>query len=54
MYCNRWKNEYLLSLMEKYRPRDDSMFNPDIQVNDICILRDSRAKRVFWKLWLSS
>ena len=49
-FCNRWKNEYLLSLMEKYRPRDDSMFNPDIQVNDICILRDSQAKRVFWKL----
>ena len=36
--------------MEKYRPRDDSMFNPDIQVNDICLLRNSQAKRAFWKL----
>ena len=49
-FCNRWKNEYLLSLMEKYRPRDGSLFNPDIQVNDICILRDSQSKRAFWKL----
>ena len=48
--CNLWKNEYLLSLMGKYRPRDDSMFNPDTQVNQICILHDSQAKRVFWKL----
>ena len=36
--------------MEKYRPRDDSMFNPDIQVNDVCLLRKSQAKRAFWKL----
>ena len=36
--------------MEKYRTRDDSMFNPDIQVNDICLLRNSHAKRAFWKL----
>ena len=49
-FCNRWKNEYLLSLMEKYRPPGDSMFNPDIKVNDIYILRNSQVKRAFWKL----
>ena len=49
-FCNRWKNEYLLSLMEKYGPPDDSMFNPDIKVNGICILRNSQVKRAFWKL----
>ena len=36
--------------LEQNRPRDDSTLKPDIKVNDICILRDSQAKRVFWKL----
>ena len=26
------------------------MVNPDIKVNEICILHDSQAKPVFWKL----
>ena len=26
------------------------MFNPDIKVNDMCILRNSQVKRTFWKL----
>ena len=49
-FFNRWKNEYLLCSIEKYRPRDDSTSNPEVLVNDICILHDSQAKRVFWKL----
>ena len=42
----KWDDE----LDEQNKKTYDSMFNPDIQVNDICILRDSQAKRVFWKL----
>ena len=30
-FTNRWK-EYLVSLLEKYRPREDSMFNPDVKI----------------------
>jgi len=49
-FTNRWKKEYLVSLLEKYRPRKDSMFNPDININDMCILRNEQVKRAFWKL----
>ena len=47
-FCNRWKGEFWLSLLEKYRPQDYSMFKSDIKVDDICILHNS--KRAFWKL----
>ena len=30
-FTNRWKKEYLLNLLEKYRLRKDSMFDPDIK-----------------------
>ena len=49
-FTNRWKKEYLVSLLEKYRPRKDSMFNPDVKINDICIIRNEQVKRAFWKL----
>ena len=49
-FTNRWKKEYLLSLLGKYRPRKDSMFNPDININDICIIKNEQVKRAFWKL----
>ena len=49
-FTNRWKKEYLLSLLEKYRPCKDSMFDPDIKINDVCILRNDHQKRAFWKL----
>ena len=49
-FTNQWKKEYLVSLLEKYRPRKDSMFNPEINTNDMCILRNKQLKRAFWKL----
>ena len=49
-FTNRWKKEYLLSLLEKYKPRNNSMFNPDIKINDVCIIRNEQVKRAFWKL----
>ena len=49
-FTNRWKKQYLLSLLGNYRPRKDSMFNPDININDICIIQNEQVKRAFWKL----
>ena len=49
-FTNRWKKEYLVSLLEKYRPRKDSMFNPDVKINDTCIIRNEQVERAFWKL----
>ena len=48
-FTNRWKKEKL-SLLEKYKPRNNSIFNPNIKINDVCIIRNEQAKRAFWKL----
>ncbi len=48
-FTKRWKNEYLLSLLEAYRPKG-SQSEPDIKVNDVFILKNEQVKRTFWKL----
>lgn len=48
-FASRWKNEYLLSLLEAYRPRNGNK-EPIIGVGDIVILRNDQQKRSFWKL----
>ena len=48
-FTKRWRNEYLLSLLEAYRPRNGSK-GPPINTGDIVILRNDYAKRCFWKL----
>ena len=48
-FSTRWKNEYLLSLLEAYRPKE-SMLNLIIEVNEVCLLRNEQSKRSFWKL----
>ena len=47
-FTKRWKNEYLLVLLEAYKPTS-SQTEPSINVNDIC-LRIDQEKRTFWKL----
>lgn len=44
-----WKKEYLLGLLEAYKPKDN-LSEPIIQINDIVILRNEQEKRSFWKL----
>jgi len=48
-FSNRWKNEYLLNLLEAYRPKG-SRKKPVINIGDIFILRNDHEKRVFWKM----
>ena len=48
-FTSRWKNEYLLSLLEAYRPRSGNE-EPMIEIGDIVILRNDHQKRSFWKL----
>ena len=48
-FTKRWRNEYLLSLLEAYRPRNGSK-EPPINTGDIVILRNDFTKRCFWKL----
>ncbi len=48
-FSNRWKNEYLTSLLQAYRPKGIDK-EPMIKVNDIVILRNDQQKRYFWKL----
>ena len=48
-FASRWKNEYLLSLLEAYKPRDGSK-EPIVEVGDIVIMRNEHEKRSFWKL----
>jgi len=45
-FSNRWKNEYLLNLLEAYRPKG-SRKKPVINIGDIFILRNDHEKRVF-------
>ena len=48
-FSHRWKNEYLLNLLEAYRPKS-SRKQPTINVGDVFILRNEHEKRVFWKM----
>ena len=42
-FSNRWKNEYLLNLLEAYRPKS-SRKQPAINVGDVFILRNEQEK----------
>ena len=44
-----WKNEYLLGLMECYKPKDENK-EPVVAVGDMVIIKDDQEKRMFWKL----
>lgn len=48
-FTTSWKREYLLGLLEAYKPKDNAN-EPVIKVNDIVILRNEQVKRSFWKL----
>ena len=48
-FAQRWKKEYLLSIMESYKGKP-SMDKPVIEVGDIVVLRNDGTKRSFWKL----
>ena len=48
-FTARWKNEYLLSLLEAYKPKSNQL-DPSIKINDICILKNEQVKRAFWML----
>ena len=48
-FVARWKNEYLLSLLEAYKPRGNQL-DPSIKINDVCILKNEQVKRAFWKI----
>ena len=48
-FSNRWRNEYLLNLLEAYRPKDTRKY-PNINIGDIFILRKDKEKRAFWKM----
>ena len=45
----RWKNDYLLNLLEAYKPRDGNK-EPIVEVGDIVLVRNEQDKRSFWKL----
>ena len=51
-FTSVWKNEYLLGLLEAYRPKGKSnpSQNPNINVNDIVIIRNEQVKRAFWNI----
>ena len=48
-FAQRWKKEYLLSIMDSYKGKQ-SMDKPVIEVGDIVVLRNDGTKRSFWKL----
>ena len=48
-FSARWRNDYLLSLLEAYRARGGNK-EPVIENGDIVILRNDQQKRSFWKL----
>ena len=48
-FAQRWKKEYLLSIMESYKGKQ-SMDKPVIEVGDIVVLGNDGTKRSFWKL----
>ena len=45
----RWKNDYLLNLLEAYKPRDGNK-EPIVEVGDIVLVRNEQDKQSFWKL----
>jgi len=48
-FASRWKNDYLVSLLGAYKPRDGSK-GSIVNVGDIVILKNDSEKRTFWKL----
>ena len=48
-FTQRWRKEYLVSLMEAYKSKQVTK-QPLISVGDVCILKNDQAKRAFWKL----
>ena len=48
-FSKRWKNEYLLGLMEAYKPKLH-VKEPVVSVGDVVLLKDDQNKRMFWKL----
>ena len=48
-FTRRWRNEYLLGLMEAYRPTQVQS-KPNVQVGDVVLLKDDNKKRSFWKI----
>ena len=48
-FTKRWKNEYLLGLMEVYKPKIHAK-EPMISTGDVVLLKDEQTKRSFWKL----
>ena len=44
-----WRKEYLSSHMEAYKTKEVRK-GPSISVGDVCILRNDKTKRAFWKL----
>ena len=45
----RWRNDYLLSLLEGYKPRDGNK-EPTVEVGDIVVVKNDHEKGSFWKL----
>ena len=45
-FSRRWKNEYLLNLLESYKPKG-TFKNPYIDIHEVCILRNDQIKRSF-------
>ena len=48
-FTRRWRNEYLLGLMEAYRPTKNQS-KPNVAVGDVVLLKDENKKRSFWKI----
>ena len=48
-FSKRWKNEYLLGLMEAYKPKSH-VKEPVVSLGDVVLLKDDQNKRMFWKL----
>ncbi len=48
-FTNRWKNEYLIGLMEAYRSKQNTN-DFSISPGDVVILKNDQTKRQFWKL----
>ena len=48
-FARRWKNEYVLGLVEAFKPKEHTK-EPRILVGDIVILKDDQSKHVVWKL----
>ena len=49
-FIKRWKEEYLIGLMEAYRTRQNTN-NVCLSEGDLIILKEDQTKRQFWKIW---